>query len=233
MPIRQYQHMLTIAIPCYNGADCIQHTLDSLLVIDRDDIEIIVIDNKSTDHSLEIARSYADKRLRVIENPMNYGVGYSAYRIYTDAKSKYICFIGVDDKLIIERLNERIDFIEKNKDITILGGSILSRERDILNQQMHFSYPNNPAQIITKMPCSLQAALIRSAFFDLTQINSNPFHQACNDFDFLARCFFEDHGYPFKIYNENKEVAIVSGLRPNSNPQLVEKQAGGLKDKFS
>ncbi|MEM7071723.1 MAG: glycosyltransferase, partial [Pseudomonadota bacterium] len=233
MTKRQYQHMLTIAIPCYNGADFMRQSLDSVLAIDRDDIEIIVIDNKSTDHSLEIARSYLDKRLRIIENPMNYGVGYSWYRMYADSQSKYICSICVDDVWIDDRLDERIDFMETHQEITVLGGSILSRERNQLNQEIRFSYPNNPAQIITKMPCHLSGALIRSAFFDLTQINSNPFHPACNDFDFLARCFFENHGYPFKIYNENQLVIKSIGSRPNSNAHAIKKEAGRIHDYFS
>ncbi|MEM7071589.1 MAG: glycosyltransferase [Pseudomonadota bacterium] len=58
--------------------------------MNMDDLDIVVVDNQSNDHSLEIVRSFQDKRIRIIENPMNYGIGYSTYRYFKDCKSKYI-----------------------------------------------------------------------------------------------------------------------------------------------
>ena len=67
---------ISIIVPVYNSEQEIKDCLDSLVEQTEKDLEIIVIDDKSTDHSLEIVESYAKNysNIRVYRNEQNQGV---------------------------------------------------------------------------------------------------------------------------------------------------------------
>lgn len=93
---------VSIIIPVYNKANYLKETLKS---IDRqivNDFEVILIDDKSTDNSMDIIsdfKSSTRKQVRVIQNENNMGVAYSRNRGIEEAKADYITFLDADDLL--------------------------------------------------------------------------------------------------------------------------------------
>ena len=64
---------ISVVIPLYNKRNCIRETLRSVLNQSYTDFEVLVVDDASTDDSLEVVKEFSDKRLRIIEKP-NSGV---------------------------------------------------------------------------------------------------------------------------------------------------------------
>src|SRR4051794_31293108 len=88
VPLRQ--PVCTIAIPVYNREDLVRGAIESALQHQQADLEILVIDNCSTDRTAEVARSYEDPRLRVVVNDSNLGLFGNFNRCLELATGKYI-----------------------------------------------------------------------------------------------------------------------------------------------
>lgn len=90
---------VSIIVPIYNVAEYLPKCLDSLINQTLKEIEIICIDDKSTDTSVEILKDYEkkDNRIKVIYNEQNQGTGTSRNKGLEIAKGEYIGFIDSDD----------------------------------------------------------------------------------------------------------------------------------------
>jgi teichuronic acid biosynthesis glycosyltransferase TuaG len=91
---------VTVVIPCYNAAKFIGATLDSVLVQTHRNVEVIVVDDKSTDSSAAIVREFAgrDKRVVLIEMQKNAGAPAAPRNTgVRAARSPWIAFLDADD----------------------------------------------------------------------------------------------------------------------------------------
>ena len=90
---------VSVIVPVYNVGPYIEKCLKSIQNQSLRKIEIIIIDDKSTDNSMEIVRSAAesDSRIRIIKNDHNIGPGPSRNRGIEEARGEYLSFIDSDD----------------------------------------------------------------------------------------------------------------------------------------
>lgn len=93
--------IISIIIPVYKVEKYISRCLDSILNQTFQDFEIILVNDQTTDNSIKIAESYAEKdsRIRILHNEENSGAGWSRMVGYTHAKGEYITFCDPDDYL--------------------------------------------------------------------------------------------------------------------------------------
>jgi glycosyltransferase involved in cell wall biosynthesis len=104
----------SIIIPTYNRADFITKTLDSVLNQSFQNFEVIVVDNCSTDNTLEIMNSISDTRVSYYINEQNYDRSYSRNRGIDIAKGEFITFLDSDDLYKEDCLQDAFDFIQFN-----------------------------------------------------------------------------------------------------------------------
>ncbi len=99
---------VSVILPCYNVAPYIGACLDSLVNQTLRDIEIICVDDKSTDNTAEIVRerAHADSRIKLIELPKNQGVSVARNTGIDAATGEYVGFVDPDDYV-------DLDFYEK------------------------------------------------------------------------------------------------------------------------
>jgi len=117
---------VSIIIPVYNVAPFLPRCLDSLVAQTLRDIEIICIDDKSTDNSLEILHEYAkkDNRIHIIASEKNGGVATARNRGIDIAKGEYIGFVDPDDYIGLSTIQKAYSQIKKEKsDILVFGCS--------------------------------------------------------------------------------------------------------------
>lgn len=110
--------LLSIIIPVYNAEDTIRELLDSILQSKNQDIEIILVDDGSTDNSLTICKRYAqeDRRITVLHKA-NGGVSSARNYGLNVAKGDYIFFCDSDDVIIDKVLCEAINNLNYDVDI--------------------------------------------------------------------------------------------------------------------
>ena len=88
---------ISVCMATYNGARFLHDQLDSILSQIADNDEIIVVDDASTDNSVEILKSYKDERIKIYLNSRNVGVNKSFERAITLSGGKYIFLSDQDD----------------------------------------------------------------------------------------------------------------------------------------
>ena len=94
---------ITIAVPCYNLEDRIEACLDSIICQDCQEIEILVIDDCSTDHSVDVINKFIDKHpernIRLIINETNLGLCKVRNIAIDEAHGEYLFFVDGDDTI--------------------------------------------------------------------------------------------------------------------------------------
>ncbi len=118
---------LSVIIPAYNEEDRITTTLESLYNYfqNKDYLyEILVVDDGSTDATVKLVRTYAEKfiALRIIENGVNRGKGFSVHNGMQQATGEYRLFMDADNSVDIAHLETFMPWIERGYDVVI--GSI-------------------------------------------------------------------------------------------------------------
>lgn len=108
---------LSFVVPVYNVADYLTECLDSLICqdMDKEEYEIIVINDGSTDNSLEIAHRYQRENFNVkVFSQANTGLSMTRNRGVKEAAGKYIWFVDSDDWIATNCLGEVMEKIEKH-----------------------------------------------------------------------------------------------------------------------
>lgn len=106
---------LSVVVPVYNVEDYLAECLDSVLVQPYDDVEVVLVDDGSTDSSGEIARRYADThpRFRLVRQA-NAGLGAARNAGVAAATGEYLTFLDSDDRLPADAWSAMIGTLERS-----------------------------------------------------------------------------------------------------------------------
>jgi glycosyltransferase involved in cell wall biosynthesis len=118
--------LVSIIIPCYNAERWLSHAILSCLEQTYRPIEIIVIDDGSTDASLDIIKSY-DKAITWEAGP-NRGGNAARNRGFALSKGKYIQFLDADDYLLPEKVAHDAAFLEETGADVVFGDKFIQEE---------------------------------------------------------------------------------------------------------
>lgn len=92
--------LISVCIPVFNGENYIRYSIDSVLGQTEMDFELLVVDNCSTDHTLEIVASYKDARIKVFKSTANQGSIRNFNRCIELSRGKYFVLLPHDDILM-------------------------------------------------------------------------------------------------------------------------------------
>jgi glycosyltransferase involved in cell wall biosynthesis len=112
---------ITVLMPVFNGARHLAETLESLNKQSFSDFEILLINDGSTDNSMEIARASGDSRLRIVSSPTNIGLVASLNRGLAEAQGVFVARQDADDPAHKDRLDQQIQFLRGNPSVPLLG----------------------------------------------------------------------------------------------------------------
>jgi glycosyltransferase involved in cell wall biosynthesis len=87
----------SIITPTYNRAELLRKTIESVLTQEFNDWELIISDDASKDHTIEVAKSYHDLRIKYIKSDINRHQCGARNLAFSLAKGKYICYLDDDD----------------------------------------------------------------------------------------------------------------------------------------
>lgn len=116
-------HAISVIMAVYNSEKYLAKAIESILNQTFKDFEFIIINDSSTDNSLNIIKEYQkkDKRIRLMNNKKNIGLTKSLNKGLKIVKSKYIARIDADDISLPRRLEKQYKYLEGNPDIFLLG----------------------------------------------------------------------------------------------------------------
>jgi len=111
--------LVSIIVPCFNAGRWIKEALDSCLCQTCPRIETIVVDDGSTDRSLDIIKEYGSK-IRWISGP-NRGGGHARNKGFALSQGEYIQFLDADDYILPEKIQRQVEFLRKNEADIVYG----------------------------------------------------------------------------------------------------------------
>lgn len=107
--------MVSIITPLYNCQDYISDCIKSVLSQSYENWEMIIVDDKSTDNSLKIAKRFSkkDSRIKILTLKFNEGAGLARNLAIKESKGKYIAFLDSDDIWHKDKLEIQIGIMKK------------------------------------------------------------------------------------------------------------------------
>jgi succinoglycan biosynthesis protein ExoO len=204
---------VSIIIPAYNTEPYIAQAIHSALSQTIKNIEVFVIDDGSTDQTLQIARSFSDQRLHILCHSKNMGVSATRNQCLNKAAGKWIAVLDSDDWYAPDRLEKLLNIAEaENADMIaddlnfIQDGatqpwSTLIQESDSLLQAVTAITPHYFVETglygRKGLHLGLTKPLYRRAFLTQHQIRYKENLKVAEDFDFDLNCLV--HGASFLL----------------------------------
>ncbi|MDO4526630.1 MAG: glycosyltransferase family 2 protein [Candidatus Saccharibacteria bacterium] len=114
--------VVSVVMPAHNAADFIDDAIHSVLGQTFADFELLIVDDASTDKTLEVVGQFGDERIRVISCKRNGGAAKARNRGVRAARGRYIAFIDADDLWQPSKLEKQVAFM-REKDSAFSFGS--------------------------------------------------------------------------------------------------------------
>lgn len=184
--------LVSVIIPAYNRVKYIRQAVDSALNQTYSPVELIVVDDGSTDGTYEVLQKYVD-RIQLIhhEGRLNRGQSAAINLGLAKAKGKYIAILDSDDYWELNKLEVQVAFLEANPEIGLVytNGYCVDAEGRRLyayHSPNHVEH-NDPNRVLLDCYMALPVnSLVRKAIYDEVGLFEEAF-RAAQDHDMLIR----------------------------------------------
>jgi len=188
---------ITVLMPVYNGEKYLKESIESILNQTFSDFEFLIVDDGSTDKSVQIIEEYQKKdlRIRLLDNQKEKGIVGALNTGLEQTRGKYIARMDCDDISLPERLSKQFEFMEKNREVGVCGSWIRlfgKTEGMVKNPSGHNTIK---CHLLFYNAVAHPTAMMRAEFFKKFSLKYKNFSHA-EDFELWARCSFL-----FKLYN--------------------------------
>ncbi len=112
---------VSVIMPVYNSEKYVREAIDSILSQTYSDFELIIINDGSTDSSVDIVKSYNDRRIRFINNVSNSGLAVTRNQGLKLARGEYIANLDSDDRSYPERIERQVKLLDIKPDFGLVG----------------------------------------------------------------------------------------------------------------
>jgi glycosyltransferase involved in cell wall biosynthesis len=121
---------VSVLLAVHNGAPFVAAAVESVLGQTFHDLELLVVDDASTDDTPEILAAVADRRLGVLRNDEQAGLARSLNRGLDDAAGRYVARLDADDVAQPDRLERQVEAIQRQSGVAVLGSAISDLNAD-------------------------------------------------------------------------------------------------------
>jgi glycosyltransferase involved in cell wall biosynthesis len=112
---------VTVFMPVHNNARYLSGAVASILEQSFSDLELLIIDDGSTDETSEVLDSLSDSRVRIVRNDTNLGIPVTRNLGLDLARGEFLAFLDSDDIARPDRLDKQLGFLEANPDHVAVG----------------------------------------------------------------------------------------------------------------
>ena len=138
---------VSIIMSTYNDNQYIRQAIESILNQTYKDFEFIIIDDASTDDTIEIIKSYKDERINLIINSVNQGLTKNLNKALRVASGEYIARMDGDDVSFPDRLEKQVNYLDKHRDVYLIGTAI----RNIGASDLYWKLPDDSEDLRVRM----------------------------------------------------------------------------------
>lgn len=193
---------VSIIIPVYNAAAYIDDCLNSICVRSSEDIEIICVDDCSTDNSLEVLYRWAEKdpRIKVIAQEVNTHQGGARNAGLDIARGKYVWFIDADDYVdedAVDNLLRQMDILENADLISFDADSFIDsdgKKKPVKTGNIRREWPKNRKLFLPEDMNMIPDTLDGTCFTYFAR------RSLIDQYRFRRNVFFEDADFTFNVF---------------------------------
>ena len=189
--------LVSVIMPCYNAAPFVKQALESVLKQTYSKLEIILIDDGSTDDTYGILSIAAavDERIRLFRNDSNMGIVGTLNKALALCNGAYITYMHADDISLIDRIDLLLKFMLRHSDTDIVAAGYCW-----LDERLRVSAPMIPKTTLPKsikftvfMITPMPHPLVFARANVLKKLMYDPTYEYSEDFDLLSRAVLSNH----------------------------------------
>ena len=181
--------LVSVFVPLYNCEAFIEETLESLRVQTYKNLEIVVVNDGSTDHSVELVENFPDKRIKLYHNPCNKGIPYTRNRGLEYATGEYFAFLDSDDIAVPDRIEKSVAFLEAHPDIHMVCGrydKLVDGKLERSKKSFRKPYRFLDGDVLFNMPILTSTWMLRSSLYRNHHLQFDEEFFYMEDYQFLA-----------------------------------------------
>jgi glycosyltransferase involved in cell wall biosynthesis len=213
---------VTVFIPVYNREQYIGAAINSILAQTFTNYELLLIDDGSTDRSVELMRSYTDPRVRVVCNESNLGIPRTRNKGLQLARGEYIALLDSDDFAYPERLQKQVAFLDSHPGYAEVGSwsrAMDEQGRPLQKIKRQPVWPEEvQAQLLFRCCLSNRSIMARTAI--LQEYGYRNDYPRCQDYELHVRLTQR-----YKLGNL-PQVLVLGRV----HPEQITRQTTGLGD---
>lgn len=227
---------ITIGIPFYNAEAYLADAIRSVFAQTYQDWELLLVDDGSTDRSLDIARSVNDPRVRVISDGENRRLPDRLNQITSEAKYDLIGRMDADDLISPARFEKQLKVLKKQPDIDLVTTGVCSITNDNIPVGVRCGSPDDPItgrRLLLGQCAIVHAAVLGRKYWFLR----NPYDSSlprAQDHELWLRAFSKNDfncyvmGEPLYYYREEDNVTAKRLLSAYACHRYLYKEYGQL-----
>ena len=183
---------VSVIMPVYNSEKHLFHSINSILTQTLIDFEFIIIDDGSNDNSLNIIKSFNDRRIKIISNEYNLGISAALNMGFHLCSGFYIARMDSDDISFNNRLEKQVIFMECNKEFSICGCNMFALDpKQNVNKEINYCLTDAEIKsdmFFGKTPFAHPTIMIRNSFVQQHNIKYNVNALYAEDLELYCNC---------------------------------------------
>ena len=223
---------VTVFIPVYNRDKFIGETIESVLAQSYTDFELLIVDDGSTDRTIEVIQSYQDPRIRLKTHGKNLGIPATRNKGLAHARGQYIAILDSDDLAHPERLTKQVSFLDQNPDYVQIGTwcQMIDEHSNKLRRvrKQPTSYQDVHAHLLFRCALTNRSIMGRTHIFQ--EYGYHPDFPRCQDYDLhvrLSKKFKMGNLPEYLVYGRIHDQQITQHTQEIGNKkkkEIVERQ---------
>ena len=222
-----HKPIFSVVMPAYNAERFVGEAIESVLAQTLTDWELLVVNDCSTDRTMEVCNSFHDPRIRVFSTPQNLNAAGARNLALDHTRGEFIAFLDSDDVAMPNRLHMQFEELRKNSKLGFLGSQVRILNCGLEMEKNHWIYPEANDQIKATMlfRCPFVISTVTTRRGLVSQLKKPAFRRdlaPSEDYDFGAKlielCDFKNACEPSSSYR------LHPGQLTDSKSDLIGQQ---------
>lgn len=215
-------------MPVYNTEKYLNESIRSILNQTYKNFELLIIDDGSTDNSLDIIKSFKDNRIKLYENKVNKGLPYTRNLALTLANGEYIAFMDSDDISELNRLKVQVKFLDENPEYNVISSKAYMGKKDTNKKQSNNIRIFNLKLMVQNVIIN-STAMVRVSFIKKYNIKYRTECFVAQDYSFWVDCakytdmvILSDYLLTYRIREDNI-TSISLNKKSHQRKNIIDK----------
>lgn len=230
---------VSIITPVYNMESYVVEAIDSVLNQSHGNLELLLVNDCSTDNSLAVMEGFAakDDRIHVLSTPVNSGAQAAANMALDHATGDYVAMLDGDDILPLDRLETQAGFLERHPEIDVCGGWIqLFGESNKKISSMQLDDFSIRAGMLFDTTLAHGAVMIRRSVIETHMIRYDTGIYYAQDYDLFTRLAFDCNAHFANLakvlYLYRSHGGQASNLHRDKQADFADQVRRGVLERF-